>query len=329
MSLKRILKYSLLAILLVIVGLIAFNYAPDRSVEDLKEHWTYDNSKFIEIDGIDVHYRINGQGFPLVLIHGTGASLHTWERWTDILAKDFQVISLDMPAFGLTGPALDRDYSLENYAQFLNTFLGKIGVDSFHLAGNSLGGAISWRYASMFPEKVEKMILIDASGYPFDKKLPLAFRMAKNDLMGKVLLKITPKALFWKSIREVYYNDDLITEELIDRYYELYLREGNRQAFVDRVRNIEYNDASPIKTIKTPTLIMWGADDEWIPVALANKFKDDLINAESIIYKEVGHVPMEEIPEVTAQDARIFLLKKIEVSLVSNLENSIENGEDN
>lgn len=325
MSLKSVLKYLLLAILLIIVGVFAFNYAPDRSVEDLKKRWTYDNSKFIEVDGIDAHYRINGQGTPLVLIHGTGASLHTWEGWTDILSKDFQIISLDMPAFGLTGPSIDRDYSLEKYARFLDEFLGKIGVDTFHLAGNSLGGAISWKYASMFPEKVKKMILIDAAGYPFDKKLPLAFRLAKNDIMGKILLKITPKSLFWKSIREVYYNDDLVTEELIDRYYELYLREGNRQAFVDRVRAIESNDVSPIKTIKTPTLIMWGADDEWIPVTLVNKFKNDLINAESIVYKQVGHVPMEEIPEATAEDARTFLLKKTESELISNIEKTTEN----
>ncbi|MFT4759176.1 MAG: pimeloyl-ACP methyl ester carboxylesterase [Paraglaciecola sp.] len=309
MSLKSILKYSLFLLSVIFAGVLAFNYAPDRSVEDLKKRWAYSNSQFIEVNGMEVHYRINGTGQPLVLIHGTGASLHTWERWTDILEKDFQVISLDMPAFGLTGPSPERDYSLDNYAQFLDAFLIKIGLDTFHLAGNSLGGAIAWKYASLFPKKIKKMVLIDASGYPFDKTLPLAFRMAKNPIMGKFLLKITPKALFWKSIREVYFNDDLVTEELIDRYYELYLRAGNRQAFVDRVRNIEYNDASPIKTIETPTLIMWGADDKWIPVRLAGNFKRDLINSESIIYKESGHVPMEEIPQVTAEDARIFLLR--------------------
>jgi pimeloyl-ACP methyl ester carboxylesterase len=314
MSLKSILKYTLLFLFLLLVGVLAFNYAPDRSVEELKKRWAYANSQFTEVDGMNVHYRINGTGQPLVLVHGTGASLHTWERWTDILEKDFQVISVDMPAFGLTGPSPTRDYSLENYAKFLDAFLTKIGVDTFHLAGNSLGGAISWKYASMFPDKVKKMVLIDASGYPFNKNLPLAFRMAKNPILGKVLLKITPKPLFWKSIREVYYNDDLITEELIERYYELYLREGNRQAFIDRVRNIEYNDASPIKTIKNPTLIMWGADDEWIPVGLAEQFKKDLINSQLIIYKETGHVPMEEIPEVTAEDARKFLLEKPKIT---------------
>lgn len=324
MSLKSILKYTLLFLFLITVVGLVFNYQPDRSVEELKKRWAYPNSQFTEVDGMDVHYRINGTGQPLVLIHGTGASLHTWERWTDILEKDFQVISLDMPAFGLTGPSPKRDYSLENYANFLDTFLTKIGVDTFYLAGNSLGGAISWKYASMFPNKVKKLVLIDASGYSFNKDLPLAFRMAKNPILGEILLKITPKPLFWKSIREVYYNDDLITEELIDRYYELYLREGNRQAFIDRVRNIEYNDASPIKTIKTPTLIMWGADDEWVSVRFAEQFKKDLINSKLIIYKETGHVPMEEIPEVTAADVRTFLLEKTKTPPATNLEKVVE-----
>lgn len=309
MSLRILVKYLILSIFILLIGLIAYSYAPDRSVEDLKKKWTYDDSKFMQVNDMDVHYRISGQGMPLVLIHGTGSSLHTWEGWTNILSENFQVISLDMPAFGLTGPSPEKLYSLENYAYFLDSFLSKLQIDSFYLAGNSLGGAISWKYASLFPDKVKKMILIDASGYPFEKDLPFAFRLAKNDLMSKILLKITPKSLFWKSIREVYHQDELVTEQLIDRYYELYLRTGNRQAFVDRVQRIEQNDPSPIQHIETPTLIMWGEHDEWIPVSLVKKFEADLVNSTSIIYSNAGHVPMEEIPEKTAADALIFLTK--------------------
>jgi len=310
MTFKSFLKYFFLFLLIAIIGTTAYFYESDKTVEELTEKWGYENSEFVEIQGINAHYRINGEGDPLVLIHGTGASLHTWEKWTTLLESDFQIISLDMPAFGMTGPSLDCEYSLENYAQFLDAFLEKIGIDSFHLAGNSLGGAIAWKYTSMFPEKVEKLVLIDASGYPFEKELPLAFQLAKSDFWGKLLLKITPKFLFWKSIRDVYVNDDLVTDELVDRYFDLYLREGNRQAFVDRVREIGYNDASPIKTIKNKTLIMWGVQDEWIPVSLVKNFERDLIDSETIIYEDLGHVPMEENPEKTAADAKTFLLKK-------------------
>jgi len=191
-NIKTIL--GILTILLLIIGIFIFmNYASDKPLSELKEKWTYDNSQFIEVDGLDVHYRINGRGHPLVLIHGTGASLHTWEPWTNILEKDFKVISLDMPAFGLTGPNATGVYSLKNYAQFLDEFLTKIEIDSFHLGGNSLGGGISWKYATMFPDKVKKLILLDASGYPSDKEPPLAFKLANNPITSKLLLTVTPK----------------------------------------------------------------------------------------------------------------------------------------
>ena len=142
---KKIL-FTLLGILVLTFLLGAFFlYTPDKPLEDLKEEWAYDNSKFMEVQGLPVHYRVNGTGEPVVLIHGTGASLHTWEEWTKILEKDFQVISLDMPAFGLTGPNQTGKYSLEYYAAFVDDFLTKIGVSHCSIGGNSLGGAISWR----------------------------------------------------------------------------------------------------------------------------------------------------------------------------------------
>jgi len=312
----KILKNLVFLIFLVCCVLVVYffkSYQPDKSLAALKVDWTYDNSAFMEIDNMPVHYRINGTGPPLVLIHGTGASLHTWEKWTAILEKDFKVITLDMPAFGLTGPNETGKYSLEYYAQFLDNFLSKIGVDSCYMGGNSLGGAISWRYASMYPDKVKKLILIDAGGYPpanKDEEPPLAFQLAKSPIWSKILLTITPRSLFESSMKEVYHNDDLVTEELIDRYYELYLREGNRQAFIDRVNNLEYTDPSLIKTIKTPTLIQWGKTDEWVPLANAYKFQEDIVGSKLIVYDNAGHLPMEEIPTRTAQDARAFLLNE-------------------
>lgn len=293
--------------LLAIIGFGAMNFASDKSVEELTAKWAYDNSQFVDVDGMNVHYRINGSGPTLVLIHGTAASLHTWEEWTKILEKDFKVVSLDMPAFGLTGPNKTGEYTLDFYAEFLDNFLSKIGETQFSLAGNSLGGGIAWNYAANYPDKVEKLILIDASGYPMETEPTLAFKLAKNDLTAKALLKITPKSLFVKSMKEVYHNDDLITDELIERYYDLYLRPGNRQAFIDRVQKHGTANIEKIKTIEAPTLLMWGKHDHWIPVKFAKQFQEDLPNDRLIIYEDAGHVPMEEIPEKSAMDAKNFL----------------------
>ncbi len=311
---KSILKKLLIVLgvlVLLILGYSWMNYAADKPFEELKAKWSYDNSQFLEMNGMPVHYRINGEGEPLVLIHGTGASLHTWEGWTEILEKDFKVISLDMPAFGLTGPNPERVYTLEFYAKFLDSFLEKIEVDKFSIAGNSLGGGIAWKYAALFPEKVKSMILVDPMGYPHRGEAPFALRLAANKYSSKFLKTVTPKSLFYKSLYEVYHNDDLVTDELINRYYDLYLRAGNRQAFVDRAMSKETIDTTEIARITTPTLIMWGETDEWISPLDAPKFKRDIKGSELITYSNAGHLPMEELPKLTAHDACIFLEKNL------------------
>ena len=123
---KNILRTILLLLILLITAAsvyIFINYTPDKSFSEVKKKWAYENSQFIEIDDMPVHYRINGNGKPIVLIHGTGASLHTWKEWTKILEQEFQVISLDIPGFGLTGPNKEGEYNLDYYAKFLDTFL--------------------------------------------------------------------------------------------------------------------------------------------------------------------------------------------------------------
>ena len=309
---KKILRTTLLLLILLVTAAsvyIFINYTPDKSFSEVKEKWAYENSHFLELDGMPVHYRINGTGKPIVLIHGTGSSLHTWEEWTKILEQEFQVISLDIPGFGLTGPNKEGEYNLNYYAKFLDTFLKQIDIDTIAIAGNSLGGAIAWTYATLFPKKVKKLILVDASGYTSNKEPPLAFQLAKNPVLSRLLLSMTPKSLFETSIKDVYYNKALVSSELINQYYELYLREGNRRAFIDRVNTKQYGDPSKIKTIKCPTLIQWGQHDRWVLLENAYKFNKDIADSKLIIYENAGHVPMEEIPEITGRDALNFLLE--------------------
>jgi len=306
---RKFLPFLFFTLLLVMIGYIILNWHNDRPLESLKEKYLYPESRFMELQGMQVHYRIVGQGEPLVLLHGTAASLHTWEAWTDILSKDFRIISMDLPAFGLTGPHPQRKYDMESYSSFLHAFVKEIGLDSFYIAGNSLGGRICWNYAFRYPEQVRKMILLDASGYPSDKAPPLAIRLGRSNILGPLLTKLTPKALHRKSLLDVYGNDALLTDETVDRYFELMLRPGNRQAFVDRTRLIYEDTSAQIKTIKAPTLIQWGSEDLWVSPKHARQFHEDISGSELKIYEGAGHIPMEEIPEETAGDARDFLLK--------------------
>lgn len=298
----------LLLLVVIIAGYTAIYWQNDIPLETLKKKYCNEQSKFIEINGQQIHYRDEGSGYPLLLVHGTSSSLHTWDAWVNELKNNFRIIRMDIPAFGITGETKERNYTIENYVKFIDDFTTALGVDTFYIAGNSLGGEITWNYAYVHPERVKKMILIDAAGYQRTGPTPLAFIIAKNSVLNKLMKKITPKRLIKKSLIDIYHDDSKVTDELVNHYYEMLLRSGNRQAFADRVRVIKYEAEEKVNKIKTRTLIQWGKYDNWILPADAEKFKNDIAGSE-LKYYETGHVPMEELPVETAKDAKDFLLK--------------------
>ncbi|WP_445757980.1 alpha/beta fold hydrolase [Polaribacter sp.] len=301
MKKRSLIKQFFVGVVLLISVLIYQGYYHDIPVENLKKIYANEASKFIEIDGMQVHYKDEGNGFPIVLLHGTAASLNTWDDWTTELSKKYRVIRLDLPAFGITGPNKNADYSIESYTKFLHQFLSKINVNEFYVAGNSLGGNIAWNYSAEHPEKVAKLILIDASGLPTNRPQPFVFKMAKIPILSSLFLYITPKFFIEKNIKEVYADDSKISPELIDRYHKMALREGNRQAFIDRAKTDftpnEFKNSEKLKTILTPTLLIWGAKDTWIPLENGRRFNNILPNASLFILENSGHVPMEENPK--------------------------------
>ena len=311
MSKKRKKRYLGLLILIVLIWVIKEGSYFDIPAEELKKKYANEKSKFVQIDGMQVHYRDEGQGMPIVLVHGTAASLHTWDDWTSELTKTNRVIRMDLPAFGLTGPNETRDYSIKSYTQFMDDFITKIEIDSFHLAGNSLGGNIAWNYALEHPHKVQKLVLVDASGLPTGKPKPWIFKMANIPVLNTGFLYYTPKFLIEKNIKEVYADDSKITDELLTRYHKMALREGNRQAFVDRAKlDFKQDSLSTIerlKSIQNPTLIIWGEQDDWIPLTCGKAMNENIPNSTLKVLKNSGHVPMEENPKESLQILENFL----------------------
>ena len=304
-------KYFIYLFIILLTSVIGNSFYSDISVEDLKNEFTNEHSQFIEIDEVNVHYRDEGEGFPIVLIHGTAASLHTWDAWTDELKKTNRVIRMDLPAFGITGPNKNADYSIEAYTTFLHSFLEKLKLEKFHLAGNSLGGNIAWNYTADYPSKVEKLILVDASGLPTNKSQPAIFKMAKTPILNSLFLYITPRFLIKKNIEEVYEDDSKITDELINRYHKMALRVGNRKAFIDRAKTDFKLDTQvnleKLKSIQTPTLLIWGAKDLWIHLANGIRMNEILVNSKLEVLENSGHVPMEENPRESLKLMHDFL----------------------
>jgi pimeloyl-ACP methyl ester carboxylesterase len=308
----KALKILLIFTILIIISVVLFYGHRDIPLNKLKEKYANKASSFISVNGMDVHFRDEGDktdSIPIVLIHGTAASLHTFDLWTNSLINSNRVVRMDLPAYGLTGPFPDRNYSMSNYTDFLKNFLTTLDIKQCILVGNSLGGQIAWNFTLEQPDMVQKLILIDAAGYPLkSKSVPIAFKLAQAPVLKKLLTFITPRFLVRSSIENVYFDTSKVADSLVERYFELTLREGNRQAFVDRFNmSVDANSYLNIKSIQQQTLILWGAKDLLIPIENAYKFQKDLPNNTLVIMENTGHTPMEESPLKSIEFVTNFL----------------------
>ncbi len=309
---KRILGAICAALLVLVVGFAAFNWAPDRPVEALTARWAPPPSQFVEIDGMRVHLRDEGprdDPRPIVLLHGTSSSLHTWDGWAEALHTGRRVIRVDLPGFGLTGPTPDGNYTIERYVAFMKATLDHFAIEHCVLVGNSFGGWIAWETALAEPGRVDRLVLVDAAGYRLDSvSVPIGFRVAKIPVVN-LLVKVTlPRGLVESSLRNVYGDPSRVTPELVDRYFDLTTRAGNREALVQRFRQSPPGvDAPRIAGIRTPTLILWGGRDRLIPPVHAERFHRDIAGSQVVTFDDLGHVPQEEDPARTLAAALPFL----------------------
>lgn len=311
---KRILKWTFGLLLAALIGLFALGYTPDTDAAAMRAKYASPASQFVNVGGgLTMHVRDEGKrdGPVLVLLHGSNASLHTWEPWVERLKGKYRIISLDQIGHGLTGPNPTGQYDGLAFVGTLNTLLGKLGVNRFALAGNSMGGYVAWEYALAYPDKLTHLILIDAAGPPDDpnKKLPIGFQIARMPGISKLAQVITPRSVFEKSLAGSVSNQSIVAPAMVDRYWELNRYPGNRAAtgarfaqYAGRTRNV-----GALGQITTPTLILWGAEDKLIPASGADWFAARIPGSVKIVYPGIGHIPMEEAPDRTAADLDAFL----------------------
>jgi pimeloyl-ACP methyl ester carboxylesterase len=257
------------------------------------------------------------------MLHGVCASLHTWDGWVAELKDHYRLIRIDNPGFGLTGPLADGKYTPENYVAIFEKFVTAIGLEKFSIAANSLGGYISWNYTLKFPQKVDKLILIDSVGYKQD--MPWLLSLAVNPLVRPFARRSMPRFFIHKAVNQVYGDPMKATDAVRSRYFELAMREGSKSAWIDiflemrKYSSLE-NLSDGIKNIPRPVLVMWGSKDTWIPYEeIFPKWKKDLPNAKFIVYEGAGHIPMEEIPKESARDAHLFLSGKAAESKLTSM----------
>ena len=315
----KLLSKSLLLLLaatlfFAVAGVVA-TWAPDRPVEELTARWAQPPSRFVTIDGLQVHLRDEGprdDPVPIVLIHGTSASLHTWEGWAAALRGQRRVIRMDLPGFALTGPNPQGDYSMAAYVRFMAALLDQLGVQRCVLAGNSLGGQIAWASALALPQRVERLVLVDAGGYPFDagtepQSVPLGVQIARLPALRPLLQSVLPRGVVERSVRNVYGDPARVSPELVDLYFDMTLRAGNRRALGQRLQQPFGDDAARIRELKLPTLILWGGKDRLLVPEFGRRFARDIAGSRLVLFDDLGHVPQEEDPARTVAELKAFL----------------------
>ncbi|MDE0759057.1 MAG: alpha/beta hydrolase [Pseudomonadales bacterium] len=316
------LKYTGL-ILLALFGMLCLHmYSPDLPRDIVDARYSSPASQFLVSEkGLRIHFRDEGNqnGHPIVLVHGAFSSLHAFESWSRILGDQFRIISLDLPGHGLTGATPSGDYSNGLQLDVVNAVSQHLGLSKFTIGGNSMGGGVSWRYALKYPERIAALILIDSSGPAHwhttaedndsDSRKPLVTRLLGQNWFRAIAANLNPYYLVKQGLASAYHQQQTITEALIDRYVDLNLRAGTRQAILSRTQNHQSAPSERLDPshLPHPTLILWGREDHWIDLSYGHRFASVIANSHLIVYPEVGHLPMEEVPDVSAQHVRKFL----------------------
>ena len=298
----RTVALTLVTVVVVAAGaFVAWAWAPDLPVEALAPRWAPPPSTFVTVEGLRVHLRDEGartDPVPVVLLHGTSASLHTWDGWVAALAPARRVIRLDLPGFGLSDGFTTGDYGVPHYVAFLRRLLDQLGVSRAIVAGNSLGGQLAWALAVADSSRVAGLVLVDAAGFPLQStSVPIGFRLARMPVVNRLFTRLLPPPVIRSSLENVYGDPSRVTDTLVTRYYALTRRAGNRAAVVQRLgTRTGAPDPEALRALRTPALIVWGTRDRLIPPSDAARFAERLAGSRVVLLEGLGHVPHEEDP---------------------------------
>jgi pimeloyl-ACP methyl ester carboxylesterase len=308
--LRRILwvvvGFALLGVVALAAGAVAYRDTPAAEVD---ARWAKPPSKFIAIDGVRVHYRDEGAGPVVVLLHANYASLFMWEPWAAALKDRYRVIRLDMTAHGLTGVDPTGDYSLPRTVELFSRFVDALQLGRFTVGGTSLGGTVAMHYTVAHPQRIERLLLVSPGSLEKDVRGRSTPREVPR--IADVFAHVTPRFFASGLLRAGYGDSSRLTDAVIDEWYGMWMREGNRPAMLARLRQYVSGDVEArIGAVRVPVLLLWGEKNTRVPVALAYEFRDLLVGAPSVdlqVLPGIGHMAVQEAPTDTARRVRAWL----------------------
>ncbi|WP_040362422.1 alpha/beta fold hydrolase [Congregibacter litoralis] len=305
MSVSLKLTIGLLVLLLVAVGAL---WTPDKSRSVLEARYLQGGEDLREVDGVRLHLRVSGppDAPALFLLHGFGASLHTWDAWARALEDRYRVIRMDLPGAGLSHPDPSGDYSDERTLALMAAIMEDLAVARVVLIGNSIGGRLAWRFAAAYPGRVSGLVLISPDGFASE-----GFEYGKApevSAMTELMRYTLPRFLLEMSLRPAYGNPEILTDAVVSRYHDLMLAPGSRDALIKRMAQTVLVDPRPLLSrIPVPVLLLWGEEDGAIPIENAADYQANLPDSRLVTLPGLGHVPQEEDPVRSLAPVSAFL----------------------
>jgi pimeloyl-ACP methyl ester carboxylesterase len=283
-------------------------WTPDLDSAVLEKKYATPHTQLTEIRGQRVHYQDAGpKDAPvLLLLHGFGASLQTWDAWTESLQKHYRVIRLDLPGFGLTGANPSHAYADADDVQFVDNFVNQMGIAEFSLIGHSMGGKIAWNVAATYPSKVKQLVLMAPDGYANPQDFG-SKPYATTGFIG-IMKYCLPPYFVKKSLEPAFYDAQALTEALLTRYHDFLRAPGVRQAIIERAKQtINTDPVDRLQKITAPTLLLWGESDQMIPSDNAARYAKVLATSTTIVLPKQGHLLQEERPHEGLAEVLAFL----------------------
>jgi pimeloyl-ACP methyl ester carboxylesterase len=298
-------------ITLVVAGVAGAVYVHrDLPAPLLEAQYARPPSKFIVVDGVRVHYRDEGQGPPIVLIHEQFDSLLMWEPWAAALKDRYRVIRFDLTSHGLTGPDATGNYSLERTVDLVQRFANRLGLEKFSVAGSSVGGTAALYFASRYPQRVDRLILISPYGVGA-RIAPQHAALVDASPVMNMLAYAAPKFFAAGMLRNGFSDPSRVTDSMVEQHAMLLRGAGNRRGELARMRQLDIADLDTrLRALRAPVLVMWGEKSAHASFYESEQLRRQLPRAHSVridVVRGVGEMAVQEDPEGTARRAGDFL----------------------
>jgi len=308
----RLIKLFLNLCLLILLAVgCARIPAPSGNLDN-----SWGKRKVFDYNGVKINYYDSGQGPPIILLHGFGACAYTWRFLIPPLAEQHRVFTIDLKGYGLSDKPADGHYAVADQAEMVADFIRRQDLHDLVIMGHSMGGGVTLmtylKLRETDPGRIKKLVLIDSAGYP--QKMPKFIALAKIPGLNAVLSKLlSPRFATTLVLKKSYYDKDKITEEQIDTYAYYGSLPGAAAAVRQTAKQLVPKDIEALiaqyKTITVPVLIIWGQEDEVVPLTVGLNFKRDIPDSQLVVLPHCGHIPLEEEPQTTRQAIMDFLKK--------------------